>query len=59
VRAQAEHGVALTTHYELSQCVFAKAIVPVHEENKVCLWLGANVMLEYPREEVTGPLSTA
>ena len=23
----------------------------VHEEDKVCLWLGANVMLEYPREE--------
>ena len=23
----------------------------VHEDDKVCLWLGANVMLEYPREE--------
>ena len=23
----------------------------MHEEDKVCLWLGANVMLEYPRSE--------
>eukprot|EP00967_Tisochrysis_lutea_P155733 scaffold312327_cov32-Tisochrysis_lutea.AAC.1 len=48
----AELGEALTAHYELAQCVYAKATVPVHQENKVCLWLGANVMLEYPREEV-------
>jgi hypothetical protein len=32
--------------------LYAKATVPVHQENKVCLWLGAQVMLEYPREEV-------
>jgi hypothetical protein len=52
--AQAELGEPLTTHYELAQCVYAKATVPVHQENKVCLWLGAQVMLEYPREEVRG-----
>jgi len=51
MQAQAERCEPLVTHYELAQSVFAKAIVPVHEENKVGLWLGANVMLEYPREE--------
>lgn len=51
MQQQAELGEALTAHYELAQCVYAKATVPVHQENKVCLWLGANVMLEYPREE--------
>ena len=31
--------------------MFARARVNVHEESNVCLWLGANVMLEYPRGE--------
>ena len=30
----------LVTHYELAQSVFARARVNVHEEDKVCLWLG-------------------
>merc|ERR1712087_257237 len=51
MQAQSELGEPLVTHYELAQSVYVKAKVPVHEENKVCLWLGANVMLEYPREE--------
>merc|ERR1711865_1272596 len=51
MEAQAALGEPLTTHYELAQSVFAKAKVPVHENDKVCLWLGANVMLEYPRDE--------
>lgn len=33
------------TEYLLSEQVFVKAIVP--PTDKVCLWLGANVMLEY------------
>ena len=48
---QSKLGEALTTHYELAQSVFAKAKINVHESDKVCLWLGANVMLEYPRLE--------
>jgi len=48
---QSKLGEALTTHYELAQSVFAKAKISVHENDKVCLWLGANVMLEYPRQE--------
>jgi len=51
MQAQSELGEPLVAHYELAQSVFVKAKVPVHEENKVCLWLGANVMLEYQREE--------
>merc|ERR1712070_178656 len=51
MEAQAKAGEPLVTHYELAQSVFAKAKVNVHEEDKVCLWLGANVMLEYTREE--------
>jgi len=51
MEAAANEGEALTTHYELGQSVFAKAKVNVHEDDKVCLWLGANVMLEYPRAE--------
>ena len=51
MRSQAELGEPLIAHYELAQSVFAKAKVNVHEEDKVCLWLGANVMLEYPRDE--------
>ena len=51
MQAQAERGEPLVAHYELAQSVFAKARVLVHEENKVGLWLGANVMLEYPRDE--------
>ena len=48
---QAKKGEPLTTHYELAQSIYAKAKVNVHEDDKVCLWLGANVMLEYPRAE--------
>jgi len=39
------------THYELGQSIYAKAKINVHSDDKVCLWLGANVMLEYPRVE--------
>ena len=48
---QAKLGEALVTHYELAQSIFAKAKVNVHENDKVCLWLGANVMLEYSYDE--------
>ena len=51
MRSQAELGEPLVAHYELAQSVYAKAKINVHEEDKVCLWLGANVMLEYPRDE--------
>jgi prefoldin subunit 5 len=54
---QAKKGEPLVMHYELAQSVSAKAIVNVHESDKVCLWLGANVMLEYPRAEAIALLA--
>jgi len=48
---QSKTGEALVSHYELALSVYAKAKINVHEDDKVCLWLGANVMLEYPRAE--------
>lgn len=55
---QSKLGEPLTTHYELAQSIFAKAKINVHENDKVCLWLGASVMLEYPRAEAIDLLST-
>lgn len=40
---------AKETQFLLSEQVFLKTIVPPTKE--VCLWLGANVMLEYPLDE--------
>lgn len=49
------------TLYELSDTLYGNAIVP--PTDKVCLWLGANVMLEYSLEEakelLTGKLGDA
>jgi len=42
--------------YQLSENIFAKAAVP--PTNVVCLWLGANCMLEYTLEEATDLLKT-
>ncbi|KAM3590991.1 uncharacterized protein V6R79_020276 [Siganus canaliculatus] len=39
----------LDTHFLLADNVYCKASVP--PTNKVCLWLGANVMLEYDIDE--------
>lgn len=39
----------LETQFLLSEQVFAKAIIP--PTDKVCLWLGANVMLEYSLDD--------
>jgi prefoldin subunit 5 len=41
--------------FQLSDCVWTKAQVPRTET--VALWLGANVMLEYPHEEARELLS--
>lgn len=62
-RAQDEGEASLGTHYELSDAVYAKANVPLVEGQTVCLWLGANVMLEYTVDEaielLTKNLATA
>ncbi len=51
MKRHADRDEPLTAHYELAQSIFAKARIPVHEDDKVGIWLGANVMLEYPRDE--------
>ena len=39
----------VSAHFSLADNLYAKAhVLP---ENKVCLWLGANVMLEYTYDE--------
>lgn len=45
----------IETHFELSDGVYAKARIP--PSDKVCLWLGANVMVEYTGKEATALLS--
>merc|ERR1711967_34386 len=37
----------LKTHFQLGNCLYANADIPIDEDSRVCLWLGANVMLEY------------
>ena len=37
------------TQFELSDGIYVKAVIP--PTNKVCLWLGANIMVEYTHEE--------
>lgn len=39
----------LETNILLSEQVFVKSVIP--KTQTVCLWLGANVMLEYPLDE--------
>lgn len=50
-----ENTKDIETHFELSDGIFAKARIPA--TNKVCLWLGANVMVEYTHDEATTLLS--
>ena len=56
-------GEELNMNFELVDSVYAKAVVK--DAESVYLWLGANVMLEYPLDEakarlgMTGPHTTA
>ncbi|XP_012940254.1 prefoldin subunit 3 [Aplysia californica] len=49
LRVRKDNTEPFSTRFLLSDNVYAKAVVPPTE--KVCLWLGANVMLEYEIEE--------
>ncbi|KAF9902203.1 hypothetical protein BX616_002006 [Lobosporangium transversale] len=46
----------IETLYELNDTLYATA--KIQPTGKVCLWLGANVMLEYPVEEAADLLKT-
>lgn len=41
---------ALTADFEVSEGIFSRA--HIEDTDAVCLWLGANVMLEYSCDEV-------
>jgi len=45
----------ISTHYELNDGLFAHAII--EKPSSVCLWLGANVMVEYSFEEARALLT--
>jgi prefoldin subunit 5 len=45
----------ITTHFQLSDGVYASA--SINDPSTVCLWLGANVMVEYTFEEAVALLS--
>ncbi|CAN0899992.1 Prefoldin subunit 3 [Linum grandiflorum] len=47
-------GEALVTDFEIAEGIYSRA--RIDESNSVCLWLGANVMLEYSCEEATAML---
>ncbi|OQS01520.1 prefoldin subunit 3 [Achlya hypogyna] len=60
--AQREKGEEIETHFSLADNVFANATIDA-DVKTVCIWLGANVMVEYSFEEalelLQGNLSTA
>lgn len=43
----------IETNYELNDTLYSKAKIDVNNLNSVYLWLGAEVMLEYPLDEAT------
>lgn len=47
----------LTVDYQLNDTIYATANIPTENCDNVCLWLGANVMLEYPIEEAIDMLT--
>jgi prefoldin subunit 5 len=50
-------GHEINTHFPLTDNCHAKAVIPPTET--VCLWLGANVMLEYPIDEAAELLASS
>jgi prefoldin subunit 5 len=48
-RATEGGGEPLESHFELSDGLYVRASIP--PSSTVCLWLGANVMVEYPFDE--------
>jgi len=46
-----EGAESLKTHFQLGSSLHANAEIPTNEDACVCLWLGANVMLEYTYDE--------
>lgn len=51
LQQQADGGETLTTNFELDSTLYARADVDLRSLDSVYLWLGADVMLEYPLDE--------
>ncbi|KAM0042056.1 putative prefoldin alpha [Helianthus debilis subsp. tardiflorus] len=51
LQAKKDSDEALLTDFEVSEGIYARA--RIENADSVCLWLGANVMLEYSCEEAT------
>ncbi|KAK4773150.1 hypothetical protein SAY87_028169 [Trapa incisa] len=51
LEAKKNAGEALIADFEVSEGIYSRA--RVEDNDSVCLWLGANVMLEYSCEEAT------
>ncbi|XP_071136414.1 prefoldin subunit 3-like [Mytilus edulis] len=56
LQSRKESTDPMETQFLLSDQVYAKAKIP--PTNKVCLWLGANVMLEYTLDDANDLLDT-
>jgi prefoldin alpha subunit len=52
-----EADETVNTHYQLSDNVYVQA--KLHKSDKVALWLGANVMVEYSFDEAIGILQSS
>lgn len=51
LESEGSQGHDMETTFELNDTLYARAKIP--PTTHVCLWLGANVMLEYPTAEAT------
>jgi len=49
IKRRSDGESEFTTYYQLADSVYSEAVVP--PTDTVCLWLGANVLLEYPLAE--------
>ncbi|KAI4338561.1 hypothetical protein MLD38_023605 [Melastoma candidum] len=54
MQAKKDSGEELIADFEVSEGIYSRA--RIQEMESVCLWLGANVMLEYSLEEATSLL---
>ncbi|KAA8531201.1 hypothetical protein F0562_005885 [Nyssa sinensis] len=54
LQAKKATGEALIADFEVSEGIYSRA--HIEDTDSVCLWLGANVMLEYSCEEATALL---
>ncbi|XP_078042386.1 prefoldin subunit mgr [Augochlora pura] len=55
LQLEKDNSKDLETQFLLSEQVYAKAVIP--PTDKVCLWLGANIMLEYTLDDAQEMLS--